>query len=182
MGERVILASASPRRLELLQAAGFAVEVAPVNVDEAQLRGEQPEAYVLRLARAKAAAVAGDAVLGADTTVVLDDEVLGKPRDAAEAADMLRRLAGRTHEVLTGFCLRRGKREIAGIERTCVWMAKLSEAEIAAYVASGEPMDKAGAYAIQGLAARFIPRIEGSYTNVVGLPVAAVWQAWLELG
>lgn len=182
MGERVILASASPRRREILVAAGFEVEVIPANVDESQLPDENPAAYVLRLARAKAAAVAGETVLGADTTVVLGDDVLGKPRDGAEAADMLRRLAGRGHEVLSGFCLRRSGREIARVERTLVWMAELSDAEIAAYVASGEPMDKAGAYAIQGLAARFIPRIEGSYANVVGLPVAAVWQAWLELG
>lgn len=181
MGERLILASASPRRLELLLAAGFEVEVRPAHLDETLLRGESAPDYVLRLARAKAAAIPGEAVLGADTTVVVEGEILGKPRDDAEAAAMLRRLAGRCHEVLTGFCLRRAGREIVRIERTLVWMAELTGAEIAAYVASGEPRDKAGAYAIQGLASRFIPRIEGSYANVVGLPVSAVWQAWREL-
>lgn len=182
MGERLILASASPRRRELLQAAGFEVDVRPAHLDESLKPGEAPADYVLRLARAKAAAVAGEAVLGADTTVVVDAEILGKPGDDTEAATMLRRLSGRVHEVLTGFCLRRGGREIARVERTLVWMAELTDAEIAAYIVSGEPRDKAGAYAIQGLAARFIPRIEGSYANVVGLPIAAVWRAWRELG
>lgn len=181
MGERLILASASPRRLELLLAAGFEVEAQPAHVDETLRPGESATDYVLRLARAKAAAIPGEAVLGADTTVVVEEEILGKPRDAAEAAAMLRRLAGRAHEVLTGYCLRRSGREIARVERTQVWMAELTDADIAVYVASGEPRDKAGAYAIQGLASRFIPRIEGSYSNVVGLPVAAVWQAWREL-
>lgn len=192
MGERVsprlILASASPRRRELLEAAGFTVAVRPSHLDESLRPGESPGAAVLRLARAKAAAIAAapglppDAVvLGADTEVVLDGCALGKPAGEAEARAMLRRLAGRAHDVLTGFCLRRGPREVSGVEATRVWITALSDAEIAAYAASGEPLDKAGGYAIQGLAARFIPRIEGSYANVVGLPVAAVWRAWRSL-
>lgn len=181
MGERLILASASPRRLELLLAAGFEVDVRPAHVDETLGSDESAPDYVLRLARAKAAAVVGDPVLGADTAVVVEGEILGKPLSDPDAARMLRRLAGQAHFVLTGYCLRRAGREIARVERTQVWMAELSDAEIAAYVATGEPRDKAGAYAIQGLASRFIPRIKGSYANVVGLPVAAVWQAWREL-
>ena len=175
---RLVLASASPRRRALLEAAGMAVDVDPVNVDEARLDGESPAQYVERLAREKAAAGARrhpDAlVLGADTTVTLDGDVLGKPVDAAEAAGMLRRLSGQTHEVLTGIAVAWRGAIASHVERTAVAMAPLSEADIAWYVASGEPLDKAGAYAIQGLASRFIPRIDGSYTNVVGLPVTAV--------
>jgi septum formation protein len=173
-----VLASASPRRRALLEAAGVAVDVDPVDVDEARLDGESPAQYVERLAREKAAAGARrhpDAlVLGADTTVTLDGDVLGKPVDAAEAAGMLRRLSSRTHEVLTGIAIAWRGAIASHVERTAVAMAPLSEADIAWYVASGEPLDKAGAYAIQGLASRFIPRIDGSYTNVVGLPVTAV--------
>jgi septum formation protein len=175
---RLVLASASPRRRALLEAAGVAVDVDPVDVDEARLDGESPAQYVERLAREKAAAGARrhpDAlVLGADTTVTLDGAVLGKPVDAAEAAGMLRRLSGRTHEVLTGIAIAWRGAIASHVERTAVAMAPLSEADIAWYVASGEPLDKAGAYAIQGLASRFIPRIDGSYANVVGLPVTAV--------
>ena len=175
---RLVLASASPRRRALLEAAGVAVDVDPVDVDEARLDGESPAQYVERLAREKAAAGARrhpDAlVLGADTTVTLDSDVLGKPVDAAEAAGMLRRLSGRTHEVLTGIAIAWRGAIASHVERTAVAMAPLSEADIAWYVASGEPLDKAGAYAIQGLASRFIPRIDGSYANVVGLPVTAV--------
>jgi septum formation protein len=116
----------------------------------------------------------GRVVLGADTIVVVDEEVLGKPRDAADAARMLARLSGRSHEVLTAVAVARGGQVRAALERTRVWFSSLSDDEIAAYVATGEPLDKAGAYAIQGLASRFIPRIEGSYANVVGLPVTAV--------
>lgn len=184
----LVLASASPRRRELLLAAGWRVEVRPADLDETPAPGEAPADYVLRLARQKAAAIAGgDAlpegaiVLGADTTVVVDGEVLGKPDDDADARAMLERLAGRRHEVLTGVCLRRGAREASGVETTSVWFAPLAPAAIAAYVATGEPRGKAGAYAIQGRAARFIPRIEGSYSNVVGLPLALVAELWARL-
>jgi septum formation protein len=176
---RLILASASPRRRELLSAAGFVFDVDAVEVDERRTDGETPAAYVERLARAKAHAAAAQrepatAVLGADTVVVVDDEVLGKPRDAADATRMLRLLSGRAHEVLTGVALTGQDGTVSRVERTTVWFAPLSETDIAWYVASGEPMGKAGAYAIQALASRFIPRIEGSYTNVVGLPVTTV--------
>ncbi|HYN08511.1 MAG TPA: Maf family protein [Vicinamibacterales bacterium] len=175
---RVVLASASPRRRELLAAAGFDVDVDPIIVDETRGPVEAPAAYVERLARSKAQAAAGHdaecAVIGADTVVVVDDDVLGKPRDAEDAARMLRRLAGRAHEVLTGVAVVWRGRTLSHVERTTVWFARLSENDIAWYVASGEPMDKAGAYAIQALASRFVRKIDGSYSNVVGLPVAAV--------
>jgi nucleoside triphosphate pyrophosphatase len=175
----LVLASGSPRRRELLSSAGFAFDVSAVEVDERRTNGEAPAAYVERLARAKARAAAAQqepdtAVLGADTVVVVDDEVLGKPRDAADATRMLRLLSGRAHEVLTGVAVIGQGGTVSRVERTTVWFAPLSERDIAWYVASGEPMDKAGAYAIQALASRFIPRIEGSYTNVVGLPVTTV--------
>lgn len=181
----MVLASASPRRRELLEAAGWRVEVRPAEVDESQLPAEPAADYVLRLARAKARAiapqVAGACVLGADTTVVLGDELLAKPAEDAEARAMLRRLSGRVHEVLTGVCLLYGGVEAAAVEGTRVQFAPLSPEEIDAYVASGEPEGKAGAYAIQGRAACFIPRIEGSYSNVVGLPLALVYQLWRQL-
>ena len=175
---RLLLASASPRRRELLAAAGIAVEVDPVEVDETPGEGEPPEAYVARVAESKAEAGARKhpdrVVLAADTTVTIDGELLGKPSDRLEAARMLRRLSGRTHDVLTAVVLVGRGTHQAHLERTAVTMRALSEAEIAWYVDSGEPLDKAGAYAIQGLASRFITRIDGSYTNVVGLPVPAV--------
>lgn len=171
----LILASRSPRRAELLAAAGFTFEVLAVDVDETPRVGESPRDYVERLAVEKAQAVAarrpGEVVLGADTTVVVDGRILEKPRDAADAAAMLRALSGRAHEVLTGVAVVAPGRTRTGVESTLVWFDPLSDEEIARYVASGEPLDKAGAYGIQGLASRFIPRIEGSYTNVVGLPV-----------
>jgi septum formation protein len=175
---RLLLASASPRRRELLSAAGLEADVEAVDVDEAPVDGETPAAYVERVAGLKAAASAlrhpDRAVLAADTTVTIDGELLGKPVDAAEAARMLRRLSGRTHEVLTAVVIAwRGSRAFH-LERTAVTMRTLSQDDIAWYVDSGEPRDKAGAYAIQGLASRFITRIEGSYTNVVGLPIPAV--------
>lgn len=180
----LVLASASPRRRELLAGAGFAVIVHAAEVDETPHPGEEARAYVLRLAEAKARAAASGAprpdlpLLAADTTVVLDGELLGKPADDAEAAAMLRRLSGRGHEVWTGLCLlwpaaASGERPLAlAADCTRVWFAPLDREEIAAYVASGEPRGKAGAYAIQGRAGQFIPRIEGSYSNVVGLPLA----------
>jgi septum formation protein len=174
---RLLLVSASPRRRELLAAAGVATDVDPVDVDEAVLEGESPAGYVERVARTKAAAGArrhpDRLVLGADTTVTLDGEVLGKPVDADDARRMLRRLSGRTHDVLTGIAVAWRGALRSHVERTAVTMSPLSDADIEWYVASGEPLDKAGAYAIQGLASRFIAGIDGSYTNVVGLPVAA---------
>lgn len=175
---RVLLASASPRRQALLAAACIACDVDPVDVDERRRAGESPETYVERLARDKAAAGAARhparIVIGADTAVVIDGEILGKPRDADDAAGMLRRLSGRTHEVLTGVAVAAGGGVRASVDRTIVWFDRLTDADIAEYVATGEPMDKAGAYAIQGWASRVIPRIEGSYSNVVGLPVPAL--------
>jgi septum formation protein len=176
---RLILASASPRRAELLRLAGYTFDVIVTNVDERVEENEAPAAYVRRLAAEKtraAAALVGPraVVLGADTAVVVDGEILGKPRSDDDAASMLRRLSGRWHQVMTGISLRSGPSELGRVETTRVEFAPLSDAEIANYLASGEGRDKAGAYAIQGLASRFIPRIEGSYSNVVGLPVAAV--------
>jgi septum formation protein len=206
---RLVLASASPRRAELLRAAGFSFDVVPAEVDERVRAAEAPGDYVRRLAGEKSAAVwtyvarpfqarEGGAespalrdrdrgperaapqeevsliVLGADTAVVVDGEILGKPRDDREAAGMLRRLSGRRHEVMTGVSVRSTAGERGLVETTGVYIVDLREEDVAWYVASGEGRDKAGAYAIQGLASRFIPRIEGSYSNVVGLPVAAV--------
>ena len=176
---RLILASASPRRAELLRAAGFDFEIVATEIDERLRPDEPPAAFVRRLAAEKSAAGLAQVrpddvvVLGADTAVVVDGEVLGKPRDDHDAAAMLARLSGRRHEVLTGVSLRTSTAEAGFVEATTVEFSHLSDAEIAWYVASGEGRDKAGAYAIQGLAARFIPRIEGSYSNVVGLPLAA---------
>jgi len=183
----LILASASPRRRELLAQADFKFEVYPAHVPEDPLEGEEPIAYVSRLAREKAEVVfsalsAADGrregeplvVLGADTTVTLDEHILGKPEDAADAARMLRLLSGRTHRVITGVALATAEGTEVAAESTTVRFAEMTDEEIAAYVATGEPMDKAGAYAIQGRAARWIPRIEGCYFNVVGLPLALV--------
>ena len=174
----LVLASASPRRRELLTRAGIDFEADPADVDERSLPGESAEALVDRLARLKASATAqrhpDRPVLGADTVVVVDGDVLGKPADQGDAERMLRRLSGRQHEVLTGLALAWRGEMHSHLERTDVWIRDLGEAELAWYLASGEPMDKAGAYAIQGLASRFVTRVDGSYSNVVGLPVAAV--------
>ena len=176
----LVLASASPRRQELLRSAGIPFEVQPANIAEDPLPGESAKACAERLARAKALAVARqrphDVVLGADTVVVVDGQLLGKPSDAADAARMLHMLSGREHQVITGVCLVVGGQSTVASETTSVTMSEISEREITGYVASGEPMDKAGAYAIQGIASRWIPRIEGDYCNVVGLPVALVWR------
>jgi septum formation protein len=227
---RLILASASPRRAELLRAAGFDFDTIVADVDEAVRPDESPSTYVRRVAVEKSAYVASGlasyvasgfpppfagpsrelrrglaeaqsakagsrtsdegppeggrqhVILAADTAVVVDGEILGKPRDDADAARMLRKLAGRQHEVMTGISLRQGAYELGRVETTVVFFSALSEHDVAWYVASGEGRDKAGGYAIQGLAARFIPRIEGSYTNVVGLPVAALVELLRELG
>jgi nucleoside triphosphate pyrophosphatase len=172
----LILASASPRRAELLRAAGIPFEVIIANIDESLVPGEGAEVYVRRIAEAKARAVAhqanGRVVLAADTVVVVADRILGKPVDRADAERMLQTLSGRRHSVLTAVTLG-GRTRLA---TTMVEFSVLSEKEIASYVESGEPMDKAGAYAIQGLASRFVTRIDGSYSNVVGLPVALVYE------
>jgi septum formation protein len=210
----LVLASASPRRQELLRNAGISFTVQPADVDETPLAGEAPRGCAERLAREKALAVwrtrPQDTVLGADTIVVVDGNILGKPADADDAARMLRLLSGRVHQVITGVCLINPvasgqlpvaseaqvmSRKVLGggmnptlegssrtaapqlratSETTLVTMRELSEEDIRAYIATGEPMDKAGAYAIQGKAARWIPRIEGDYSNVVGLPVTLV--------
>ena len=181
----LVLASASPRRRELLTQAGFDFQVHPAHIPEDPRRGEEPFAYVTRLAREKAQAAFAQlcadhqnrddlAVLGADTTVTLDGQILGKPEDAADAARMLRLLSGRSHRVITGVALATADSTEVAAEVTAVQFLTLSEAEIETYIATGEPMDKAGAYGIQGFAARWIPRIEGCYFNVVGLPLALV--------
>jgi septum formation protein len=176
----LVLASASPRRRELLAQAGYAFVVRPAHIPEDSLPDEDPIAYVVRLAREKAEAVfreladATAVVLGADTTVTLDGQILGKPVDDADAARMLRMLAGRTHRVITGVALATESGTQVAAEVTAVRFLTLSDEEIRGYVATGEPLDKAGAYAIQGRAARWIPRIEGCYFNVVGLPLALV--------
>ena len=175
----LVLASSSPRRSELLRQAGIPFVVRPASdVNEAPRPHEAPEDYVRRLAEEKARTVAagpGEVVLGADTTVVIDGRILGKPADHEDAARMLETLSGRRHEVLTGICLRAANRTVTDWASTQVWFTELSAEEIAQYVASGEPMDKAGAYAIQGGAAKFVERIDGDYSNVVGLPVALVY-------
>jgi len=181
----LILASASPRRAELLSAAGIPFEVRPAHIDEALRAGEDARTYASRVAVDKARAIAGQAngrsVLAADTVVVIDGLVLGKPVDSDDAKRMLRLLSGRSHEVITAVALmstRRGQSDAAidaRIESTVVEFAPLDTAEIDWYVATGEPADKAGSYAVQGLASRFVTRIEGSYSNVVGLPMALVY-------
>ena len=175
----LVLASQSPRRSEILRQAGIPFTVRTVPVDETPLAGEKPADYVRRVAEMKAMAVAaspGEMVLGADTTVVVSGEMLGKPADEADARRMLALLSGRRHEVLTGICLRRGPDIVRDCAVTRVWFSTLSRREIEAYVASGEPFDKAGAYAIQGLASKFVERIHGCYFNVMGLPIALVYR------
>jgi septum formation protein len=201
---RLVLASASPRRADLLRAAGFVFETLGVDVDERVLPGETPPAYVRRLAMEKSARAlawlegTGEAgrdarssnlgeaevepgskrtvVLGADTVVVIRGKILGKPADDIEAASMLRQLSGRSHKVLTGISLIARNCERGRVETTVVKFSTLTEDEVQWYVATGEGRDKAGAYAIQGLASRFISCISGSYSNVVGLPIAAVYE------
>jgi septum formation protein len=184
----LILASASPRRQELLRNAGIRFTVEPADIDESPRTGEGARECAKRLAREKALAVfrshPENYVLGADTIVVVDDRILGKPRDTRDAARMLRLLSGRTHAVITGVYLAgpvAGESE-ATSATTLVTMCEISDREIRDYVATGEPMDKAGAYGIQGMASRWIPRIEGDYSNVVGLPVAQVYLMLRERG
>jgi septum formation protein len=182
----LVLASASPRRQELLRNAGITFEVQPAHIAEDPLPGEDAKDCAERLAREKALAVARqrphDFVLGADTVVVVDGQLLAKPSDAADAARMLRMLSGREHRVITGVCLVVGGQPSVASETTLVTVSDITDKDIADYVASGEPMDKAGAYAIQGIASRWIPRIEGDYGNVVGLPVALVWRMLRQAG
>ncbi len=167
------LASQSPRRRELLAQLGLTFEVRPAQADETPHPAEEARAYVLRVAQAKARAVeASGVVLGADTAVVLDGRILGKPADAPEAAAMLRALSGRGHQVLTAVCARGAGRQESIIVTSVVELAPLSERQIAWYVASGEPFDKAGGYAVQGLAGAFVSAVRGSVSNVVGLPLA----------
>ncbi len=171
---RLVLASQSPRRRELLSALGFDLEVRPAHADETVHPGEAPRGYVLRVAREKARAIEGEIVLGADTAVVLGKEVLGKPTGVEDARRMLRALSGSAHEVLTAIVVRRSApaAEWDGVIATEVEFASLGEAEIAWYVATGEPLDKAGAYAIQGAGGVFVRAVKGSASNVVGLPLA----------
>lgn len=186
---KLILASASPRRAEILRDAGIAFEAFATHVDEARREGESVEELVRRLAEAKARAamahVSGPSIMiGADTEVVVEGQVLGKPADAADARRMLTLLAGRTHEVVTGLALIRlpdGTLRVE-YETTRVTFAPLNEQEIEAYVASGEPFDKAGAYAIQGRGGRYVTRVEGCYFNVVGVPLARLYRMLRELG
>lgn len=174
----LILASASPRRHELLLAAGIDHIVVPANVPETCRPGESPTAFVQRLAADKSKAVSskeGDIVLGADTVVCVDGEIFGKPKDDTDAARMLRQLSGRTHSVHTGVCLRSGDRCLVDLASTEVDFLPLTGAEVEEYTRSGEGTDKAGAYAIQGRASKFVEAIRGSYHNVVGLPVSLVY-------
>lgn len=189
MGSKLILASNSPRRREILRMAGIPFEAVPSTVEEHPGADETPEQYVRRLAVEKAVDVArrmptGSLVLGADTEVEIEGRVLGKPQDAAHAAAMLLPLSGRSHRVITGLCLlgpQPGSRRVETVT-TIVWFATLTGKEIDEYVRSGEPMDKAGAYGIQGLAGKFVERIEGCYYNVMGLPVATVYRLLKEQG
>jgi nucleoside triphosphate pyrophosphatase len=187
---KLVLASASPRRAEILRNAGFEFEVIPAHIDESRWPDEAAPAFVQRLAEAKARAVAsrvnaepaknGCMIVAADTVVAVDGEILGKPGSAEEARKMLRRLSGKWHEVLTGLAVMRmhaaGERPRVVVEKTRVEFAELANAEIEEYVKTGEPFDKAGAYAIQGRGGKFIPRIKGCYFNVMGLPLARLYE------
>ena len=183
---RLLLASASPRRRELLARAGYTFDVVPSGVDEQRLVNESPDAFVVRIALAKATAVSSGSedrrlVVGADTIVVVDGTILGKPLDTDDAISMLRRLSGRTHDVLTGVAIVSGGDRRTAMATTRVTLVDLDDRAIGAYVETGESMDKAGAYGVQGIASRFVDRIEGSYTNVVGLPMTVVKRLIKEL-
>jgi septum formation protein len=181
----LVLASQSPRRREILTQAGFVFTVRVPGIEEVRLSTESPEDYVRRLALEKARAAASspeEFVLAADTVVVVDGAVLEKPVSTKDAGEMLRRLSGRSHVVLTGVCLLHSGQEWSGAESTSVYFSALTEDELRDYCASGEPMDKAGAYAIQGLASKFIQRVEGCYFNVVGLPISHVYRLCKQAG
>ena len=187
-GPGLILASASPRRAELLKGIGLSFAIRPSRVPEIAVPGESPEDFVLRVSRSKANWAArwneDHWVIAADTVVVVDSEILGKPADREDAARMLARLSGDTHRVVTGVTVLPpgGAEPLAEVAQTAVTFLKLSRTEIERYVASGEPDDKAGAYGIQGRAAVFVEHIEGSYANVVGLPLSLLYQMLLEAG
>jgi septum formation protein len=190
----IVLASASPRRQELLINAGIEFVVRPANIPEVRLPDESPKGFAERMAQEKARTIRDNvetahpqnknslAVLGADTVVVIGNEVLGKPTNSGDAARMLRLLSGREHSVITGVCLSGETFEDVRSEMTMVYFGELSESDIKSYIKTGEPMDKAGAYAIQGMASRWISKIEGDYNNVVGLPVDLVLQMLREHG
>lgn len=176
---KLILASGSPRRTEILSSVGWEFSKHPADIDESEIAGELPEAYVVRLAREKAEKVAethaNNIVLGADTTVVIDGQILGKPEDIEDACRMLRMLAGNWHEVLTGIAVTRNGETHSAMQRTRVKFAPMSSEEVNFLAERGDPLDKAGAYAVQAQAALFIERIEGDYWNVVGLPISLVY-------
>ena len=185
MTRRLVLASGSPRRREMLERLGLDATVRPAEVDESPLAGEEPEAYVRRLASAKARAraVPGTVTIGADTTVVLDGQIVGKPRDRAEARAMLGALSGRCHEVLTAVAvIADGTREAAGVERSTVALAPVDEARVGWYTSLEEPYDKAGGYALQGAGSLFADRVEGSISNVIGLPLPLLDRLFSQLG
>ena len=190
MEDQLVLASASPRRRELLQQIGLKFQVIPSQAEEHILPGESPEEHVIRLSLDKAtevadrAGVSGRWFIGSDTIVLCDQQILGKPQDETHAAAMLKQLSGREHQVLSGYAVidrQTGEQRTEAVT-TKVWFRHLTEAEITGYIATGEPADKAGAYAIQGLGICFVARIEGSYTNVVGLPLCKLTLAMKELG
>jgi septum formation protein len=185
-GLRVVLASSSPRRRELLNLIGITHEVRPANLDETRLARETPRRYAERLAREKASAIAQRdpalITIGADTIVVVDRKILGKPVDKADAARMLRLLSGREHTVITAVAVARGKELRSGIEQVRVKFRRLGEDEIDAYIETGEPMDKAGAYGIQGFGATIVERVEGDYFAVMGLPLVRLVALLRDLG
>ncbi len=190
MEDQLVLASASPRRRELLQQIGLKFQVIPSRAEEHIIAGETPEEHVIRLSLDKATEVAnrdnvsGRWFIGSDTIVLCNDQILGKPQDKLHAAAMLKQLSGREHRVLSGYAVldRQTGKQRAEAVSTTVWFRQLTDDEIARYIATGEPADKAGAYAIQGLGICFVARIEGSYTNVVGLPLCKLTLAMKELG
>ena len=183
---RVILASASPRRRELLTLIGIAHEVRPADIDESVFADEAPAPHAERLARAKAHALAGvhphAVIIAADTIVVVDGDILGKPRDVAHAAEMLLRLAGREHIVHTAIAVARDERTESAVEAVRVTMRALGDSEVAAYIATGEPMDKAGAYGIQGYGATIVERVDGDYFSVMGLGLRRLVELLARLG
>jgi septum formation protein len=180
----LVLASASPRRIELLRLLGLCFRPVPADLDETPLPAEPPAAYVARLARGKAQAVSGRELIaiGADTAVVIDEDIVGKPADADDARATLRRLSGRAHEVRTGLAVVHGQEVAEVVVSTYVWFTDLDDATIDWYVATGEPLDKAGAYGIQGIGGAFVEAIQGSYHNVVGLPLVELDQLMADLG
>lgn len=185
---RIILASASPRRMELLKRAGLAFDVIPADIDESALPQEEPSQHVLRLAAGKALRVASDnpdcLVIGADTIVFIDGEILGKPASREDARKMVAKLSGRAHEVYTGFCMTNINRamHVARVVRTTVIFREIPQDEISWYIATPEPYDKAGAYAAQGISASFVQEIRGSCTNVIGLPLCEVIEQLKKIG